>query len=115
MGFVKVLFATLGVTLIVVVLSGFHAYSTSPFPAPRDALDRDPAPLARRLGKPDVTVQGYDFTWISSGVFFSTTLRVVYRPIGVGAAPAPFAQKSLWIGDPRGRGFKVCEMGAAIM
>jgi hypothetical protein len=114
MRFMKVLLATVSATLIAVALTGFYVYSTSPFPEPKDALERDPAPLARRLGKPDVSVRGYDFTWISSGVLFSTTLRVVYTPIGAGYAPAPFAEKMLWIGDPRGRGFKVFGKGAAI-
>ena len=111
----KVLLATVGAALIAAALTGFYAYSTSPFPAPEDALERDPAPLARRLGKPDVSVRGYDFTWVSSGVLFSTTLRVVYTPIGAGYLPAPFAEKMLWIGDPRGRGFKVFGKDAATM
>jgi len=115
MRFVKVLFATVGATLMAAALTGFYVYSTSPFPAPENALDRDPAPLARRLGNPDISVRGYDFTWVSSGVLFSTTLRVVYTPIGAGYMPAPFAEKVLWIGNPRGRGFKVFGKGAATM
>jgi hypothetical protein len=113
MRFAKTLFAVAGAALVALMLTVLLLYSTSPFPAPIDALARDPGPLVQKLGKPDISVNGNDFTWISSGVVFSSTLRVVYVPTGAGYAPAPFAEKTLWIGDPRGRSFKIFADAAA--
>jgi hypothetical protein len=44
----------LGAVMLMVLL----LYLASPFPAPVDALSRDPAPLVQKLGKPDVSVNG---------------------------------------------------------
>ncbi len=112
---VNVILASSAATLAAILLTVAVLYSTSPFPAPIDAISRDPRPLVQKLGKADICVHGNDFTWISTGIVFSSTLRVVYVPVGAGFAPAPFAEKSIWIGDPRGRGFKVFSNSAATM
>ncbi len=111
----KPLVASCGALLAATVLTGLFLFATAPFPAPVDALSRDPGPLVRRLGKPDVSVHGSDFTWIAPGIVFSWTLRVVHVPTGAGYAPAPFAERTLWIGDPRGRGFRIFSNGAATL
>ena len=115
MRFLKTLLASIVAVLTAAVLTGLILLCTSPFPAPKDALSRDSRPLMQRLGKPDVSVHGDDFTWISSGTVFSWTLRVVYVPTGEGYALAPFAERTLWLGNPRRQGFKVFSNGAATM